>query len=85
MDITQAAQMLVSDLKQRECFARTIGQNMVAFFDPTTLKQRGSPYDLSTLLKAFELGLVERRNIMTTGQGTHSEIIEVYAPHHSSP
>jgi hypothetical protein len=84
MDITQAAQKLASDLKEHECYARNIGGDMIVFFDPATLKQRASPYDLSTLLKAFELGLIERRNIMTTGLGAHSEVIEVYAPHHSS-
>jgi hypothetical protein len=84
MKTTQVTQRLASDLKQRECYARTIGHDMVAFFDPTTLKQQVSPYDLPTLLTAFELGLVERRNIMTTAPDGHTEIIEVFAPHHSS-
>jgi hypothetical protein len=84
MDITQAAQKLASDLKQHECYARNVGHDTVAFFDPKTLKLRACPYDLPTLLMAFELGLLERRNIMTTGRGAHSEVIEVYAPHHSS-
>jgi hypothetical protein len=84
MDITQEARLLASDLKQRECYARTIGHDTVAYFDPKTLKLRACPYDLPTLLMAFELGLIERRNIMTTGQGAYSEVIEVYAPHLSS-
>jgi hypothetical protein len=84
MDVTQAAQRLASDLKQGACYARSTGGEMIVFFDPATLKQRVSPYDLPALLKAFELGLVERRNIMTTGLGAHSEVIEVYVPHHSS-
>jgi hypothetical protein len=79
MDITQDAQRLASDLKESKCYARTIEHDMVAFFDPATQKQRDSSYDLSALLRAFELGLVERRNIMTTGRA-HSEVIEVYAP-----
>jgi hypothetical protein len=80
MDITQAAKSLAFDLKQRECYARTIGHDMVVFFDPATSKQRSCPYDLPTLLKAFELGLVERRNIMSTGLGAHNEVVEIYAP-----
>ena len=57
---------------------------MVAFFDPKTLKQRYSPYDLPTLLMAFELGLVERRNITMAGERGHIEVVEIYAPRHSS-
>jgi hypothetical protein len=84
MDTKQAANNLAVELKQRECYARTIGHDMVVFFDPATSKQQSSPYDLPTLLTAFELGLVERRNIMTTVADGHTEVIEVYASHHSS-
>lgn len=85
MDIAQAAQRLVTDLKLSKSYARTIGHDMVVFFDPATQKQRDSSYSLPALLKAFELGLVERRNLMMTGLGAHSEVIEVYAPRPSSP
>ena len=76
MDTTQAARNLAFELKQRECYARTVGHDMVVFFDPATSKQQSCSYDLPTLLNAFELGLVERRNIMTTVADGHNEAIE---------
>jgi hypothetical protein len=84
MDITQAAQHLASDLKQNECYAGATGNDIVVFYDPTTLKRRACPYDLPTLLMACDLGLVERRSIMRTVEGGQTEIIEVYAAFPSS-
>jgi hypothetical protein len=84
MDITQAAQSLASDLKQQECYARAIRNDMVAFCDPTTLKHRACPYDLATLLMACNLGLVERRTMLKTTDSGYSEVIEFYAPIPSS-
>jgi hypothetical protein len=84
MENTQAAQSLASDLKQQECYARAIRNDMVAFCDPVTLNHRACPYDLATLLMACDLGLVERRTILKTTDGGYSEIIDLYAPFHSS-
>jgi hypothetical protein len=84
MDIAQAAQSLASDLKRHECFARAIRNDMVAFFDPATLKHQACPYDLPTLLTACDMGLVERRTILRNAETGQTEIIEVYAPFPSS-
>lgn len=78
MDTTQAAKSLVSDLKQHGWSARPLGYDMVAFFDPTTLKHRESPYDLPALSKALDLGLLEKCTVYRVAGRGLLEVMEYY-------
>jgi len=77
------AQAMVSAMRESGCCARYLGEGMVAFVNPVSRKHRFAPYDLSTLLAAHDLGLVEPRTIKVLMMQDHGygqiEVFDLYA------